>query len=59
MTAKPYVSVAGSSLVKVQVYLTAEQRQLLRVRAAQRGVSMSEFIKQLVHEDGRTLAEEK
>ena len=53
MATKVYVSVAGSSLVKVQVYLTPEQRQHVRERAARRGVSMSEYLKQLIDREQR------
>lgn len=55
MTTKSYVSVAGSSLVSVKVYLTESQRQLLREQAARRGVSMSEYVKQLVDNDRRLI----
>lgn len=44
---------SGSSLVKVQVYLHPVQRQRLREQAARRGVSMSEYIKQLIDRDHR------
>lgn len=46
-------SAEGSSLVKVQVYLHPIQRQRLRELAARRGVSMSEYMKQLIDRDCR------
>lgn len=57
MATKVYASVAGSSLVKVQVYVTPAQRQLVREQAARRGVSMSEYLKRLVHRDNRSFGE--
>lgn len=57
MASKTYTSVSGPSLVSVKVYLRPGQQQYLRVQAARRGVSMSEFIKQLIDRDLRGLKE--
>lgn len=57
MATNKYTSIAGTSLVSVKVYLRPGQQQYLRVQAARRGVSMSEFIKQLIDRDLRGLKE--
>lgn len=53
MATSVQTSNTGTSLVKVQVYLHPEQRQLLREMASRRGLSMSEYVKQLVARDRR------
>lgn len=41
------------SLVKVTVYMYAQERQAVREQAARRGMAMSEYLKWLVNQDRR------
>lgn len=46
-------------LVKLSVYMYAQQRQQLREQAARRGMAMSEYIKFLIDRDQRGFLEQE
>lgn len=48
-----------SNRVQLPIYITAEQRQQLRIRAAQHGISMSAYIGRLITRDLATTQETK